>query len=87
MANIKQQMKRILTNNKQNLANTSFKSSLKTAIKNVEVKVAAKNYEEAVKAYNEASKKIDKAVSKGFLHKNNAARNKSRLSLLVNSIK
>lgn len=86
MANIKQQIKRNLTNEKRRERNASFKSSMKTAMKNVEKAVAVKNVEEAKTALVFADKKIDKAVSKGILHKNNAARHKSRLHLLVNTL-
>ena len=86
MANIKQQKKRNLTNEKQRLVNASFKSSLKTAMKNVEKAVEENNKEKATVALSLASKKLDKAVSKGFLHKNNAARHKSRLQKLVNTL-
>ena len=78
MANIKQQKKRIKTNEKARLVNAAYKSSLKTALKNVEV---------AVEANNVASKKLDKAISKGLVHKNYVARQKSRLSKLVNTLK
>lgn len=87
MANLKQSVKRNLTSDKRKLQNAGFKSSMKTALKDVEKAVAAKNLQEAETAYAFASKKLDKAVTKGILHKNNAARNKSRLSLLINSIK
>lgn len=86
MANIKQQKKRNLTNEKQRLLNASFKSSLKTAVKAVEKFVEAKDSEKANEALMFAFKKLDKAVTKGFLHKNNAARHKSRLQKLVNSL-
>jgi small subunit ribosomal protein S20 len=86
MANIKQQIKRNLTSEKKRLQNASFKSSMKTAVKNVERAVAVKNATDAALAFSLASKKLDKAVTKGILHKNNAARHKSRLNLLVNSI-
>ena len=86
MANIKQQKKRNLTNEKQRLVNASFKSSLKTAMKNVEKAVSENDKEKANVALSLASKKLDKAVSKGFLHKNNAARHKSRLQKLVNTL-
>ena len=86
MANIKQQKKRNLTNEKQRLVNASFKSSLKTAIKAVEKFVEAKDASKAQEALVLASRKLDKAVSKGFLHKNNAARHKSRLQKLVNTL-
>lgn len=87
MANIKQQAKRTLTNEKQRLLNASFKSSVKTAIKNVEKAVAAKDLAKVEEDLNTAFTKLDKAVAKGFLHKNNVARNKSRLQKLVNTIK
>ncbi|MGD9605565.1 MAG: 30S ribosomal protein S20 [Bacilli bacterium] len=86
MANIKSQAKRNLTNEKKRLQNASFKSSLKTAIKNVEIAVQSKNLEEATKAYQLASAKLDKSIVKGLSHKNFVARNKSRLSKLVNTL-
>jgi len=86
MANIKQQAKRIITNEKNRQQNISFKSSTKTAIKKVEAAVKGNNYEEAVNAYKLASKKLDKAVSKGIYHKNFVARNKSKLAKMINSI-
>ena len=86
MANIKQQKKRDITNSKKNLLNSSFKSSLKTAIKNFETKVAEGNKEEAQLAFQFACKKIDKSVSKGIYHKNHAAHQKSRLAKLLNTL-
>jgi small subunit ribosomal protein S20 len=87
MANIKQQIKRIITNNKKRANNASFKTALKTAMKNVEKAVANNNLAEAEAAFNLANKKLDKAVTKGVLHKNNVARHKSRLTLLVNTLR
>ena len=86
MANIKGQMKRNLTNEKRRLANSAFKSSLKTALKNVEEAVENNDKEAATTALSVAFKKLDKAVSKGIHHKNFVARNKSRLTKLVNSL-
>ena len=86
MANIKQQIKRNATNEKRRLRNASFKSSMKTAVKNVEKAVLAKNVAEANALLNVAYEKLDKAITKGILHKNNVARHKSRLKLLVNSL-
>ena len=86
MANMKQQIKRYKNDNAKRAANTSFKSSLKTAIKNVLAEVEAGNKEAAVVAFNHAASKLDSSVSKGIHHKNYAARHKSRLSKLVNSI-
>ncbi len=86
MANIKQQVKRNLTNEKRRLQNASFKASLKTAVKNVQKAVEAKDVEAAKTTCALACKKLDKAVTKGFLHKNNAARHKSQLCKSVNSL-
>ena len=86
MANIKQQMKRNLQNEKRRSANASFKSGLKSAVKQVEESVAGNDKVNALVALSLASKKLDKAVSKGFYHKNYVARQKSRLAKLVNSI-
>lgn len=87
MANIKQQMKRNIQNEKRRLANASFKSGLKTAIKDVEVAVENNDKEKAVATLAFATKKLDKAITKGFYHKNYVARQKSRLAKLVNTIK
>ncbi len=87
MANIKQQIKRAKTNEKARLANFSFKSSLKTALKNVKVAVAENNLEKATEALNLAYKKLDKALAKNIVHKNYVARNKSNLAKLVDSIR
>jgi small subunit ribosomal protein S20 len=86
MANNRQQIKRNTQNEKRRLANASFKSSLKTAIKNVET--AAKNGEKdkAIETLNLAYKKLDKSVAKGIHHKNYASRQKSRLSNKVNAM-
>lgn len=86
MANIKSQIKRVITNEKSRAANASFKSSLKTAMKDVEVAVSKQEKAVAVEALNVAYKKLDKAVSKGVFHKNFASRQKSRLTKLVNTL-
>lgn len=86
MANIKGQMKRNLQNEKRRLANSAFRSGLKTAIKNVEVAVENNNKEEATTFLAVAYKKLDKALAKGIHNKNYVARAKSRLSKLVNSL-
>ena len=86
MANIKSQKKRALTNAKKNLANTSAKSRLKTAIKKVEAAVAANDKEAANTALVAATKLIEMAGSKGIYHKNNVARKISRLTKLVNTV-
>ena len=83
MANIKSDKKTILTSRKQNLANSSFKSSLKTAMKAVE---NAKTHEDGIKALEFAYKKLDKACAKGIVHTNYVANQKSRLAKHVNSL-
>lgn len=87
MANIKQQKKRNLTNEKKRAYYASFKSAMTTAIVNVEKHVAENNLQDAELALNTANKRLDKAVVKGIIHKNKASRYKSRLSLLINSIR
>ncbi len=86
MANIKQQAKRNLTNEKKKLLNAAFKSSVKTAVKKVEVAVKNNNAEEATMALQKAFAKLDKGLAKGIYHKNFVSRNKSRLSKLANSL-
>ncbi|MCR5787042.1 MAG: 30S ribosomal protein S20 [Acholeplasmatales bacterium] len=83
MANIKQQIKRVGTNEKARLANASFKSGMKTSIKTV---LASTNKEEAVALLATAYKKLDKALAKGFVQKNFVARKKSQLASHVNSL-
>ncbi|MEU4082770.1 30S ribosomal protein S20 [Streptomyces aureus] len=86
MANIKSQIKRIKTNEKARLRNKAVKSSLKTAIRKAREAVAAGDVEKATVAAREASRKLDKAVSKGVIHKNQAANKKSALASKVASL-
>ncbi|TLP99078.1 30S ribosomal protein S20 [Nesterenkonia salmonea] len=86
MANIKSQKKRILTNEKSRLRNQAVKSEIKTAIKKVHNAVEAGDKDAAVIANREASRKLDKAVSKGVIHKNQAANRKSGIAHLVQSV-
>lgn len=86
MANIKQQAKRNLTNEKKKLQNAAFKSSIKTAIKKFETAVQNNNLEDAQTSFNLANKKLDKALAKGLFHKNHVSRTKSQISKLLNSL-
>jgi small subunit ribosomal protein S20 len=86
VANIKSQIKRIKTNEKARLRNKAVKSSLKTAIRKAREAVAAGDVEKATVAAREASRKLDKAVSKGVIHKNQAANKKSALASKVASL-
>ena len=86
MANIKSAKKRILVNRTKAARNKSIKSGVKTAIKNVEKAVLAKDKAAADSALLNATSVIDKAATKGVYHKNNAARKVSRLAKLVNNM-
>lgn len=86
MANIKSQKKRILTNEKARARNSAYRSELKTLIRKVHEAVAAGNKEAATAALASASRKLDKAVSKGVLHKNQAANRKSGIAKRVGSL-
>lgn len=86
MANIKSQKKRILTNEKARLRNNAVKSELKTAIRAVNTAVESTDKDAAAAALLSAGRKLDKAVSKGVLHKNNAANRKSAISKKVNAL-
>jgi small subunit ribosomal protein S20 len=86
VANINSQKKRILTNEKARLRNNAVKSELKTAIRAVNTAVESSDKDAAATALVAASRKLDKAVSKGVLHKNNAANRKSAISKKVNAL-
>ncbi|MFF0423479.1 30S ribosomal protein S20 [Streptomyces sp. NPDC004520] len=86
MANIKSQIKRNKTNEKARLRNKAVKSSLKTAIRKAREAVAAGDLETATVAARAASRQLDKAVSKGVIHKNAAANKKSALAVKVASL-
>ncbi|SLM93040.1 30S ribosomal protein S20 [Brachybacterium nesterenkovii] len=83
MANIKSQIKRNKTNEKARQRNKAYKSELKTYVRKVRSAVAAGDAEVAGTALKDASRKLDKAVSKGVIHKNQAANRKSGLAALV----
>ena len=83
MANIKSQIKRIGTNEKAHERNKAVKSELKTAIRATKTAVAAGDKEKAAAALLLASKKLDKAASKGVIHKNQAANKKSAIAKQV----
>ena len=80
MANIKSQIKRNRTNKKAQERNKAVKSELKTAIRATREAVVAGDKEKATAALRLAAKKIDKAASKGVIHKNQAANRKSSIA-------
>ncbi len=79
MPNIKSQIKRVQLNKLQNAKNTAARSALKTAIRRFE-ETLGNNADNAAEALQKASRALDKAASKGLIHKNKAARKKSRLA-------
>lgn len=80
MANIKSNIKRIGTNEKARLRNVAVKSEIKTHVRRVREAIAAGDKGAASTAYQSASVKLDKAASKGVIHKNQAANRKSALA-------
>jgi small subunit ribosomal protein S20 len=86
VANIKSQKKRNRTNEKARLRNRAIKSELKTATRAVHDAVAAGNTELAQTKAQDANRLFDKAVSKGVIHKNQAANRKSGVAKLANSV-
>jgi small subunit ribosomal protein S20 len=86
VANIKSQKKRILTNARRTERNRAVKSELRTLARRTREAVVAGDREKAQAALLLVSKKLDKAVTKGVLHKNTAANRKSKLAKQVNSL-
>ncbi len=85
MANIKSQIKRNKQNEKRRLRNKSVKSSLKTAIRKFHEATAAGDTDTATALLRDATKKLDKAASKGVIHKNQAANRKSAIAQKLHS--
>lgn len=87
MANMKNAKKKIKVIAKKKKGNNEYKTSMRTAMKNVEKAVIANDKDKAKNALGVAIKRIDKATSKGVVTKNFCARNKSRLTKKVNEMK
>lgn len=86
MANIKSQKKRIITNEIRRQRNKAVKSELKTAIKKVDTAIAAGDADTAKAAATDAARMLDKAASKGVVHKNQAANRKSGIIKRASSV-
>ena len=86
MANIKSQKKRIKTNEKARIRNVSYKSKLRTAVKNVKIACTTNNKSLATEKLNLAFSIIDRAVVKGIEKSATAARQKASLQKVVNAI-
>ena len=80
MANIKSQIKRNKQNEKARLRNKSVKSALKTAVRKFHEAAAGTDNEATLAAFRDAERKLDRAVSKGVIHKNQAANRKSAIA-------
>ncbi len=83
MANIKSQIKRNKQNEKARQRNKAVKSALKTSVRNFREAADSGDTEKASEALRSAYVKLDKAVSKGVIHKNQAANRKSALAKRV----
>ncbi|WP_458461505.1 30S ribosomal protein S20 [Paenibacillus sp.] len=86
MPNIKSAIKRVKTSDKRRALNASQKSALRTAVKAADAALVSNEVDTAKAAIQAASKKLDKAVTKGLVHKNAAARKKSRLAKKLNAL-
>lgn len=86
MANLKSSKKRAITNEKRRERNTAIKSELKTVLRKVSKAVDAGDTEAAEQALSAANRKLDKAVSKGAIHRNQAANRKSSAAARVNAM-
>ncbi|NMA54729.1 MAG: 30S ribosomal protein S20 [Firmicutes bacterium] len=86
MANIKSARKRALTSEKRRLRNSMLKSRIRTAVRRFHEALAADNPEQIKQRLSSAFSIIDKAVVKGVIHKNKAARHKAQLSRKLNSV-
>lgn len=87
MANSPQARKRARQNTKRRLHNASLRSMVRTYIKKVLAAIASKDYDAATTAYQQAVPVIDRMADKGIIHKNKAARHKSRLNKAVKALK
>jgi small subunit ribosomal protein S20 len=86
MANIKSAKKRVLIAEANRVRNTAFKSSIKTAVKKALELASGEDKEALNAAISKVYQLCDKAVVKGILHKNTAARKKSRLVLAIKKV-
>jgi len=87
LANIKSAIKRNRQNEKRRLHNRVYRGNTRTQIKKARLAIASGDREKAQSEVNEAIRKLDRAASKGVIHKNNAARRKSRLLKYLNTMK
>ncbi|KYP79377.1 30S ribosomal protein S20 [Ferroacidibacillus organovorans] len=84
MPNIKSAIKRVHVTRVRAVRNASAKSALRTSLKRFESALKERNMESAQVALRGATRSLDKAVTKGIIHRNHAARKKSRLMKRMN---
>jgi small subunit ribosomal protein S20 len=86
VANIKSQIKRVKTNEKRRQRNKSVKSAVRTAVRKFREAAETGDAEQAAELHRAASKALDKAASKGVIHRNQAANRKSAMAKRVNAL-
>jgi small subunit ribosomal protein S20 len=86
LANSAQARKRARQASKRNGRNQAQRNEMRTYIKRVVKQIAAGSKDDAIEAYKQAVPAIDSAVSKGLIHKNKAARHKSRLNVQIKAM-
>ena len=86
MPNIKSQVKRVKTNEKARQRNKAVKSALRTYVRNFRRAAEAGDAEKATQYAKLANRQLDKAVSKGVIHKNQAKNRKSSISKKLNKL-
>jgi small subunit ribosomal protein S20 len=86
MANIKSAIKRIRQNEKRRVRNAAVRSTVRTAVKSTRTALEASQADQAREALARTIRLLDKAVTKGVIHRNAAARRKSRLTRQLNAL-
>jgi small subunit ribosomal protein S20 len=87
MANIKQQKKRVRTQERERLENLRYRSTIKTLTKRLEAAAGGDDAERIASEYRELVRTIDRAASRGALHRNTAARKKSHAARLAAGVR
>lgn len=86
MANIKSAKKRAITSEKRRQRNVALRSRLRTYVKKVLLAIQTGDHATAMAAFREAQPIIDSSVNKGIIHRNKAARHKSRLNARIKAL-
>jgi small subunit ribosomal protein S20 len=86
MANIKQQKKRVRTQARERLENLRYRSSIKTLTKRLEAAAGTGNAERVAAEHRELVRTIDRAATRGALHRNTAARKKSQAAKIASRV-